>query len=510
MQDQRLPLRLFATDSQTSFRSSDMCFVKPQSKSFLFWEAILSSATTSKGSIFGGNPLRFSLQKFGTVIGLQCGEFPVNWDHFEKERRLIGKQKVTTIDDIRNRLETEHNVPSLVKLRLTLILIVDGVLIAHKQKARPTLKYVRMVENVNTFLEFRGGRESFLKTIITCMKPPLFALIPAPFIDLDDPYLPNHPSTNLIDTLLVEDEPNVRSFYALYSSHLLLLILHLNSYTFAFFNYWLHLLYPSKANHSLVGGCGQMLLQMTVLDIWNNLSPINTNSRRTNGQSRKTQKPKPTVPKRIIKIKWVIKKISSSKKDVSITISTEPLRLTPQTHNYWKWFMISQPKSSRSNDASSDVSNDASSDVSNDAITMSAPLDGRHVYSTNESTPQIKLIKQASSPINTQAMETKEASEVLRSPLALKNILTLKISALTPFQQRPTSSTGSGSFSKSKGKKAALQEIFQALQKMSDVSDSESDELNQQDEPMQDSEDPFGGPCAQDPNDIKKKVKNIV
>ena len=116
------------------------------------------------------------------------------------------------------------------------------------------------------------------------VKPKLLTKIPAPFMDLDDPYLPNHPSTNLIDTLLVEDEPNVRSFYALYSSHLLLLILHLNSYTFAFFNYWLHLLYPSKANHSLVGGCGQMLLQMTVLDIWNNLSPINTNSRRTNGQ----------------------------------------------------------------------------------------------------------------------------------------------------------------------------------------------------------------------------------
>ncbi|KAL0706056.1 hypothetical protein Bca4012_072482 [Brassica carinata] len=51
-------------------------------------------------------------------------------------------------------------------------------------------------------------------------------------------------------------------------------------------------------------------------------------------------------------------------------------------------------------------------------------------------------------------------------------------------------------------KKAALQEIFQALQKTLDVSDSESDEVNQQDEPMQDSEDPFGGPCAQDPNDL--------
>ncbi|CAN6893756.1 unnamed protein product, partial [Brassica oleracea] len=68
-----------------------------------------------------------------------------------------------------------------------------------------------------------------------------------------------------------------------------------------------------------------------------------------------------------------------------------------------------------------------------------------------------------------------------------------------PQQQRPASPTGLGSSSKSKGKKAVLQEIFQALQKTLDVSDSEYDEVNQQDEPMQDSEDPFGGPCAQDP-----------
>ncbi|CAN6906515.1 unnamed protein product [Brassica oleracea] len=65
-----------------------------------------------------------------------------------------------------------------------------------------------------------------------------------------------------------------------------------------------------------------------------------------------------------------------------------------------------------------------------------------------------------------------------------------------PQQQRPTSHTGSDSSSKSKGKKVALQEIFQALQKTLDVSDSDSNEVNQQDEPMQDSEDPFGGPCA--------------
>ena len=135
------------------------------------------------------------------------------------------------------------------------------------------------------------------------VKPKLLTKIPAPFMDLDDPYLPNHPSTNLIDTLLVEDEPNVRSFYALYSSHLLLLILHLNSCTFAFFNYWLHLLYPSKANHSLVGW-----------GLWPDVVTNDCIGYMEQFIADQTQKPKPTVPKRIIKLKWVIKKISSSKR----------------------------------------------------------------------------------------------------------------------------------------------------------------------------------------------------
>ena len=48
-----------------------------------------------------------------------------------------------------------------------------GVLIAHKQEARPTPRYVRMVENLKKKFAFLWGRESFLKTI-SCMKPPKF------------------------------------------------------------------------------------------------------------------------------------------------------------------------------------------------------------------------------------------------------------------------------------------------------------------------------------------------
>ncbi|KAL0854639.1 hypothetical protein Bca101_059791 [Brassica carinata] len=64
-------------------------------------------------------------------------------------------------------------MPGPKKLRLALIIIIDGVLIAHQQMPRPTLNYVRMVQNVDSFCNHPWGRESFLKTI-TCMKPPKF------------------------------------------------------------------------------------------------------------------------------------------------------------------------------------------------------------------------------------------------------------------------------------------------------------------------------------------------
>ncbi|KAG2247735.1 hypothetical protein Bca52824_087363 [Brassica carinata] len=64
-------------------------------------------------------------------------------------------------------------MPGKKKLQLALIIIVDGVLIAHQQMSHPTMKYVRMVQDVDTFCSHPWGRESFIKTT-TCMKPPKF------------------------------------------------------------------------------------------------------------------------------------------------------------------------------------------------------------------------------------------------------------------------------------------------------------------------------------------------
>ena len=211
--------------------------------------------------VVDGSPFRFSLAEFHTVTGLPCGPFPASYDapsfkvrNLAKDplwQKLIGHDSQVTIADIGHMLETDKTLPSDKRLRLALIMIVDGVLIAHKQVAKPTLHYVRMVDNLDAFLKFPWGRESFLKTI-TCMKPPTdaadpvgalaqvlqqttyrltgFALalqlvamkeipllatkIPAPYynltlLDLDEGHLPPHGSIHLEDFLTVEADTQV-------------------------------------------------------------------------------------------------------------------------------------------------------------------------------------------------------------------------------------------------------------------------------------------------------------
>ncbi|CAN6859450.1 unnamed protein product [Brassica oleracea] len=146
-------------------------------------------------------------------------------------------------------------MPGRKKLQLALIIIVDGVLIAHQQTPRPTLKYVRMVQDVDAFCSHPWGRESFIKTI-DCMKPPKFvplkcedpigamvqllkqeslrlrgfplalqllayqavpklqSTIPIPYdfrtiMDLDGPNLPFYPAPSAIDIIRVEADPDL-------------------------------------------------------------------------------------------------------------------------------------------------------------------------------------------------------------------------------------------------------------------------------------------------------------
>ncbi|KAF8097014.1 hypothetical protein N665_0297s0023 [Sinapis alba] len=130
--------------------------------------------------VFGGKPLRFSLAEFGEVTGLPCGEFEegytIDYQLAPKEENyrywgeLIGEKRDVTIEELMRRVETDAEMPGWMKLRLCLLVIVEGVLVAAVQKPKPALKHVERVENLDVFFAFPWGRESFAWTIST-MKP---------------------------------------------------------------------------------------------------------------------------------------------------------------------------------------------------------------------------------------------------------------------------------------------------------------------------------------------------
>ena len=132
-------------------------------------------------SVFGGNPLRYGFQEFWSVTGLNCAYFPEGYHpdtvkpvvagKDEVWKRLFGKKTMVTIAELCLMLEEDKKMDHWKKIRIALIIIVDGVLIAHKQQARATPRYVKMLKNLKTFFAFPWGRESFVKTI-SCMKPP--------------------------------------------------------------------------------------------------------------------------------------------------------------------------------------------------------------------------------------------------------------------------------------------------------------------------------------------------
>ncbi|KAG2314708.1 hypothetical protein Bca52824_017830 [Brassica carinata] len=127
--------------------------------------------------VFGDNPMRLSMVKFGSVTGLPCEEFEdgyvVDFQPSYKEEdyaywdRLIDRRRDITILDVVKMVTEDKKISRSRRLKLCLIIIVDGVLIASTQPARPTLKHVKRLESLKNFLAFQWGRECFYWTVST-------------------------------------------------------------------------------------------------------------------------------------------------------------------------------------------------------------------------------------------------------------------------------------------------------------------------------------------------------
>lgn len=132
--------------------------------------------------IFAGQPFRFSLREFAILTGLDCRPYSSPAAVLKSQREctkkhpywniLIGEDHPgVLIKDIVDWLRKDKMKPKKEKmddwrrLRLALIVIVEGVLLCSSQPVRASLQVVEMVQHLESFEAFPWGRESFLLTM---------------------------------------------------------------------------------------------------------------------------------------------------------------------------------------------------------------------------------------------------------------------------------------------------------------------------------------------------------
>lgn len=86
-------------------------------------------------------------------------------------KKLIGDDNKATLGDVSEMLMLSPNMPGWRKLRLALLLIVDGVLIANTQTHRPTPKYVRLLEDLESFSLLLGVENASSRVVGKCVGP---------------------------------------------------------------------------------------------------------------------------------------------------------------------------------------------------------------------------------------------------------------------------------------------------------------------------------------------------
>lgn len=130
--------------------------------------------------VYGGFPLRFSLREFHTTTGLRCGDFPSDIEIEEHQdptflsvwNRLFGEKKIVTVSEVLEMLkndkvaEQNRRLSNWKKLSLALIVIIDGVVVcSNKKVGRVTGRFVEMLHDLDFFMSYPWGRESFNETI---------------------------------------------------------------------------------------------------------------------------------------------------------------------------------------------------------------------------------------------------------------------------------------------------------------------------------------------------------
>ncbi|KAG2332157.1 hypothetical protein Bca52824_003337 [Brassica carinata] len=126
--------------------------------------------------LFVGKPIRYAIQDFALVTGLNCGPI-VGVNHQTKGKGARGKGTAKSkSSSISVNMGWKKYKDPLTRLRLALLVLVEGILCPTCGTTNIRPEVVRMLENMDEFLNYPWGRESFLLTVrSTKARPPRFS-----------------------------------------------------------------------------------------------------------------------------------------------------------------------------------------------------------------------------------------------------------------------------------------------------------------------------------------------
>ncbi|ESQ30745.1 hypothetical protein EUTSA_v10012150mg [Eutrema salsugineum] len=107
--------------------------------------------------VFGGQPLKYSIQEFKEITGLNCNPKPTGmW------KDLFGRATAMNVFEVLEMLK-DPDLPRWKRLPLALIVLVDGVFFC--KNLALTEKYVEMLTDLDSFMQYPWCRVSFNITV---------------------------------------------------------------------------------------------------------------------------------------------------------------------------------------------------------------------------------------------------------------------------------------------------------------------------------------------------------
>lgn len=117
----------------------------------------------------GGKELRFSIKEFAMITGLNCGPLPLQTEgNYNKRRDNQALEKFfggsaghkSSVQDLYERFK-EHRMLDNYRLKLALLLIVEGVFLGGDKKRLVNVAHVRLLEDMDNFWNYPWGRVAY-------------------------------------------------------------------------------------------------------------------------------------------------------------------------------------------------------------------------------------------------------------------------------------------------------------------------------------------------------------